>query len=139
MAFAAESAPITSPRRWSNQRVATTAASTIEVPPVPVPTSTPHNSISCHWLCIRVERATDAASSARAASMTRRRPHRSITDAANGPISPKSAMLIATAAEITARFQPNSVSSGTIRMPGVARMPAVTSSTMKVTAATTQA
>ena len=54
-------------------------------------------------------------------------------------MSPNSAMLMATAAEITARLQPNSASSGTIRMPGVARMPAVTSSTTKVTAATTQA
>ena len=62
-----------------------------------------------------------------------------MTDAANGPMRPKSAMLIATAAEITARLQPNSVSSGTISTPGVARTPAVTSSTTNVTAATTQA
>ena len=48
-------------------------------------------------------------------------------------------MLIATAAEITARLQPNSLSSGTISTPGVARMPAVTSSTTNVTAATTHA
>ena len=60
-----------------------------------------------------------------------------MTDAANGPISPNSAMLMATAPEMTARFQPNSLSSGTIRMPGVARMPAVTSRTVNVTAATT--
>ena len=61
-----------------------------------------------------------------------------MTDAANGPMRPKSAMLIATAPEITVRFQPNSASSGTIRMPGVARMPAVTSSTRNVTPATIQ-
>jgi hypothetical protein len=48
-------------------------------------------------------------------------------------------MLIATAAEIEAFDQPNSPSSGTISTPGVARMPAVTRSTKKVTAATTQA
>ena len=35
--------------------------------------------------------------------------------------------------------QPNSASSGTISTPGVARMPAPTSSTRKVTATTTQA
>ena len=62
-----------------------------------------------------------------------------MTDAANGPIRPKSAMLIATASEMAARLQPNSASSGTISTPGVARMPAVISSTMKVTAAITQA
>ena len=50
VALAADSAPSTRPRRSSNQRVATIAASTIEVTPVPVPTSTPHSSVSCHWL-----------------------------------------------------------------------------------------
>ena len=54
-------------------------------------------------------------------------------------MSPNSAMLMATASEMTARLQPNSVSSGTIRMLGVARMPAVTSTTTNVVAATTQA
>ena len=48
-------------------------------------------------------------------------------------------MLMATAPEMAARLQPNSASSGTIRSPGVARMPAVDSSTRKVTAATTHA
>ena len=47
----------------------------------------------------------------------RRRPHRSIADAANGPMRPNNAMLIATAAEMAARLQPNSASSGTMRRP----------------------
>ena len=38
VALAADSAPRTMPRRSSNHRVATTAASTIDVTPVPVPT-----------------------------------------------------------------------------------------------------
>ena len=59
-------------------------------------------------------------------------PRRSITEAAKGPIKPNSAMLIATAAEIAARLQPNSLSSGTIMMLGVARIPAVTSRIPKV-------
>jgi hypothetical protein len=83
--------------------------------------------------------ATDPASSAMAASSTRRTPHRSITDAANGPIKPNNAMLIATADEITARLQPNSLSSEIISTPGVARTPAVTSRMTNVTAATTHA
>jgi len=49
------------PRRASNHRVATTAASTIEVTPVPVPTHTPHNSVICHWLCICVVSPTETA------------------------------------------------------------------------------
>ena len=49
------------------------------------------------------------------------------------------AMLIATATEMEALDQPNSLSRGTMSTPGVARIPAVTKSTMKVTAATTHA
>ena len=139
MAFAAESAPSTTPRRATNQRVATTAARTIEVTPVPVPTQTPQSSVICHWCCIRVLSATETASSAIAARIRRRTPQRFIADAANGPISPNRAMLMATAAEIAARLQPNSASSGTISTPGVARMPAVTIRMTKVTAAMTQA
>ena len=59
--------------------------------------------------------------------------------AANGPIAPYSNRLIPIAKEIVARDQWNSCSSGTIRMPGVARTPAVTTTATKVTAATTQA
>ena len=70
---------------------------------------------------------------------TRRNPHRSMTDAAKGPMSPNSAMLIATAPEITARLHPNSPSSEIMRTPGVARIPAVTSRTTNVTSATIQA
>ena len=43
------------------------------------------------------------------------------------------------AKEIVARDHPNSVSSGTIRTPGVARSPAATSKVRKVTPATIQA
>jgi hypothetical protein len=47
--------------------------------------------------------------------------------------------LIAIDSEMIARLHPNSCSSGTISTPAVARMPADTSSTRKVTAAITQA
>ena len=47
VALAADSAPTTRPRLASNQRVATMAASTIDVMPVPAPTSTPQSSIRC--------------------------------------------------------------------------------------------
>ena len=139
VAFAADSTPVTRPRRASNQRVATIAASTMDVTPVPVPTQTPQSSISCHWLRIVVVSATEIASKPTAARITRRMPKRSITDAANGPIRPKSAMLMATAPEIAARFHPNSDSSGTIRTPGTARIPAVTRRMKNVTIAMIQA
>ena len=127
VALAAESMPSTRPRRASNQRLTTIAASTMAVTPVPVPTSTPQKSVSCHCECMVEESATPAVSTARASSTMRRSPYRSINDAANGPISPNSAILIAMAPEIAARLQPNSRSKGTIRMAGVARMPAVES------------
>jgi hypothetical protein len=62
-----------------------------------------------------------------------------MTEAANGPINPNNAMLTAIEAEITARLQPNSVSSGTMNRPGVARTPDVISITTKVTSATIHA
>ena len=139
VAFAADNAPSTTPRRWSNQRVATTAASTIAVTPVPAPTSTPQNSRNCHSAGIRVDAATAPARSASAPRTTRRSPQRSITDAAKGPINPNSAMLTAMDAEIIARLQPNSPSSGTMNRPGVARTPEVISKTRKVTMAITHA
>ena len=139
VAFAADSMPITRPRRSSNQRVATTAASTIAVTPVPAPTTTPHNRKNCHSADMRVDNATADVISARAPRTTRRRPQRSITEAAKGPISPNSAMLTAIDAEITARLQPNSASSGTMNRPGAARTPDVISMTTNVTRAMTQA
>ncbi len=107
--------------------------------PVPAPTQTPQSSIICHWLRICVVSATETVRSASAISTSRRTPQRSIAEAANGPMRPKSAMLMATASEMTARLQPNSSSSGTMSRPGVARMPAVMRSTKNVTAATIQA
>ena len=62
-----------------------------------------------------------------------------MSDAANGPMSPNNAMLMAMAPEIAARVQPNSCSSGTMRMAGEARTPAVASRIKNVTAATIQA
>jgi hypothetical protein len=84
-------------------------------------------------------RATDTASNASAQRTKRRSPRRSIKEAAKGPMQQKRAMLIAIAKEMEAFDQPNSFSSGIISTPGVARIPAVTSSTRKVEAATIHA
>ena len=52
---------------------------------------------------------------------TRRSPNRSTSAAENGPADAEHDQLIATAAEIVARLQPNSSCNGTISTPGTAR------------------
>ena len=59
--------------------------------------------------------------------------------AAKGPVNPNNTRLMKTANEMTARFQPNSFCSGTIKTPGVARNPAAPMRATNVTAATIQA
>ena len=56
--------------------------------PAPVPTTKPHNSTSCQDSRMKVVSATPVASSASALTMVRRRPKRSMNEAANGPITP---------------------------------------------------
>src|SRR5258708_7077561 len=53
VAPAAVKAPSTRPRRWTNQRFATMAASTVAIEPVPTPTTTPHSRSSCHGWCMK--------------------------------------------------------------------------------------
>ena len=43
LAVAAVRAPVTRPRRFTNQREATVEANTVAIEPEPVPTTTPHN------------------------------------------------------------------------------------------------
>ena len=64
--------PTTRPRRAVNQRLATVAPSTIAVMPVPMPTSSPQVSQSCHSAVICVAKPSpttmkqvDAATTAR--------------------------------------------------------------------------
>ena len=80
----------------------------------------------------------DAAISASATVTTRRNPIRSTRAAENGPLTPNTTRLIATAAEIVARLQPNSSCSGTISTPGTARNAAEASSAVNPAPATTQ-
>ena len=83
--------------------------------------------------------AVPAAVAARAAATTRRTPNRSISAAEKGAISPKSTRLIEIASETWSTRQPNSSSSGAIRMVGVARTPDAISSATNAAAATIQA
>ena len=117
-----------------NQRFTTAAPSVIEVAPVAPPTSTPQISTICQAALILQESATPPAKIASALNTVRRIPKRCMAAAANGPINPNSARLIASASEMVVRVQPKLRSSGTIMTLGVARIPAVTSMIRNVTA-----
>ena len=88
MAVLAVRTPITRPRRATNQRLATVAASTSAVAPVPMPTTTPHSSTSCQGVRITVVRATPTVTRESDSTITRRTPSRSMSAAAKGPQSP---------------------------------------------------
>src|SRR3954449_4849353 len=131
--------PDTRPRRATNQRPLTVATSDSAIEPVPRPTSTPHSSTSCQLACMNTVSPLPVAVTSRATTTTRRMPKRSMSAAANGAVSPYSAMFTATAAEMVDTDQPNSACSGSISTPGTARNAAAPTSARKVTAATHQA
>ena len=114
------------------------AASTGATAPVAAPVTTPHSRYSCHGCVTSGVSSAEHAISARAVVTTRRSPIRSASAAENGPLRPKTTRLIATAAEIVARLQPNSSCSGTIRTPGTPRNAADASSAVNPAPATTQ-
>jgi hypothetical protein len=115
------------------------APSTSVVTPVPSPTAMPQLKMSCHGLVISVLAATLTARTASASMTVRRMPTRCISAAANGPISPKRAILIEMASEMVVALQPKASWSGTSSTLGVARIPTPASSVTKMTAATIQA
>jgi hypothetical protein len=108
VAPAAVSAPRTRPRRCTNHRFATIAASTVAIDPVPTPTTTPHSRSSCHGSCMKTVSPDPADTVSSAPTTTRRTPKRSIKPPANGAKRPNSMRLMETAMEIVARDQPNS-------------------------------
>ena len=136
VAAAAVRTPITSPRRATNQRLATVAANTRAIDPVPSPISTPQVSISCHPCETKMVNPLPAATKTRAALVMVRMPNRSMSAAANGAISPYKIRLRLTALDISERDQPNSASIGTINTPGAERNPAAPSRATNATAAT---
>ena len=103
---------MTRPRRCSNQRLATVAASGTETAPVALPTTTPQSRSSCQGAVITVVSEAPAAIVASATSITRRTPKRSISAAENGADSPYSRRPIEIASEIVPRDQPYSCCSG---------------------------
>ena len=88
VALEADISPIIRPRLVLNQRVTTVAPSTIATAPEPIPEKTPHVATNCHgWVISRLE-AIEADISASAPTSVRRRPMRSISAAAKGPVRP---------------------------------------------------
>ena len=139
MAPLAVSAPSTMPRRLTNQRLATIAASTLTMEPVPTPTTVPQSRSSCQGWRMKIVSPEPVATANSAPTVTRRTPKRSIRPPAKGAKRPKKSRLIETASEIVARDQPNSCSRGTIRVLGVERNPEAARMVSQVTAATIHA
>ena len=74
VALPAVSTPITSPRRWTNQRLAMVAANTSAIEPVPSPMKKPQKSTSCQPAVMKTVRPLPAATSTSANAVTRRMP-----------------------------------------------------------------
>ena len=88
MADAAVKPPITIPLRFTNQRLATVAAKTKAIEPVPMPTMTPHVATNCHGAFIWVVRKAPVLTVVSAAITTLRTVKRSIRAAAKGAVRP---------------------------------------------------
>lgn len=80
--------PMTSPLRATNHRLATVAARTRAIDPVPVPMSTPQKMCSCQDAVISVLPPAPSATRVSAPAMICRMPKRSIRAAAKGATSP---------------------------------------------------
>ncbi|MEZ0051637.1 hypothetical protein ABIA30_002645 [Mycobacterium sp. MAA66] len=115
------------------------ATNPMEIAPVPVPTSTPHNNTSCHSAVIDTDKAAPVVMRSSATVSTGRIPKRSINAAANGAVSPNNVMLTDMASPTVACDQPNWWCSGFISTPGTDRKPAAARMARKLTAATAHA
>ncbi|CAM5478862.1 hypothetical protein SGLAM104S_07343 [Streptomyces glaucescens] len=87
-ADAAVRMPVTRPRRSVNQRLVTVAAKASAMEPLPRPTSTPQQSMSCQAAVIHTVSPEPSAITISATATTRRMPKRSIRAAANGAVRP---------------------------------------------------
>ena len=88
MELAAEKSPVTSPRCFTNHRLATIAPKTSAIAPVPTPIGMPQRNHSCHAEVITRVSPAPAATMVSAIATTRRMPSRSIRAAAKGAVSP---------------------------------------------------
>ena len=139
LADAAVRAPVTRPRRATNQRDATVDANTVAMHPEPVPTTAPHRRYKCHGADICVVASAPRLMTESAPMVMRRNPYFSWSAAANGPMSPNNNTLILTAVPTMLRLQPNSSRNGSMRIAGVERNPAAPSSVINATTKITHA
>ena len=77
VALAALRTPSTVPRRATNQRLATVAAKTDAIIPVPAPATTPQRRSNCQGARMKMVSEEPAATQSRAITTTRRNPNRS--------------------------------------------------------------
>ncbi|MGC4034142.1 MAG: hypothetical protein QM754_20880 [Tepidisphaeraceae bacterium] len=88
VALEADIRPIIRPRLVLNQRLTIVAPSTEATAPEPMPENTPQVTNRCHGSVISRLSAVEPDISTSDASSVRRRPTRSISAAANGPVRP---------------------------------------------------
>ena len=127
------------PRRSSNQRVATTAATAGVAPPAPTATMTPTVAYSCQRLTINAELRTPTPRRTPENAMTVRAPHRSARRPTKGPLSPLKRNDSEATRDSAVRSQPNSASIGLMKTPKALRTPDAASSATAVPPRTTQA
>ena len=129
--------PFTSPRLWTNQRVATVGPRTLATSPVPMPASRPNDSVSCQISVTTLDTSSATPVTTRLMTTTRLTPSRPINEPDSGPASPYSTRPAAAANDTEAVDQPGSSVIDRRNAPGAARTPAVTRTTVAATATTT--
>ena len=135
VALPAVSMPMTRPLRLMNQRLAIFAAKTSAMDPVPRPTTTPHESINCHGLEMKVVKKDPRLTAVRAEITTLRTVKRSIKAAANGAVRPNKSTLMLIAAETVDLDQPKASWSGMINTDGADRYAPLVATVKKATPA----
>ncbi len=88
LAALAVRSPVIRPRRVTNQRLTTVAASTIATPPEAIPENTPQLATSCQGWVMNTLRPVERLISTRAPTRVRRTPMLCIRAPANGPAKP---------------------------------------------------
>ena len=129
--------PVTRPRWRTNQRVATVGPRTLATSPVPIPEIRPKTTVSCQISRTRLVANSDRLVTTRLIRTTLRTPIRPMSQPLSGPLSPNATNPMAAANETVAVDHSGSSVMVSRKAPGADRTPAVTITTMAVTATTT--
>ena len=131
--------PIASPRRVSNQRAATAAATPIDALPAPTAMMIPTVAYSCQSETISAAPRAPTPRRTPEAARTTRPPQRSASRPTRGPAAPLNTNDSEATRESAVRSQPNSASMGLMKTPKALRTPEAAKSAMAVPARTTHA